>query len=500
MSTTPSNAPPAPAQSLAKKLISFPAMIATLIVGAIFIPLRDFGVDPDLWWHLKVGATILSTHHFPTKDIYSFTAYGSPWIAYEWLGEVLLALANHAAGLRGLMALDLGLTIAILLSLYALATIRSGNSKAAGVACVVALPLVYVSLTLRPQMFGYIFLIWTLIILDRFRQGHAKGLWLLPPLFLLWVNIHGSFVLGLFALGVYWASGLKKIELGNLESRLWTQAERVRLELVALLVMICLMVTPYGPEACLYPIDMAFSQPINVSNIQEWQSLAFNGLYGKVFLALVLGFLIVQITMRPAWKLEDVILALTGIAGACIHTRFLLAFVPFFTPLAAIALARGFPPYEPAKDKYGLNAIMMALVIGAIGWYFPTRKDLNEIMQKNWPVRAIAFAREHHVPGPMLNNYGYGGYLIYSMSDANKVFVDGRGDIYERSGVLADYLSIMRLEAAAPMLLNAYNVQSCMIGHDEPLRTFLQASPGWQKVYGDPLTVIFVRKPGAEVK
>src|SRR5579862_9194409 len=106
MSTPPSNAPPAPAQSLAKKLISFPAMIATLIVGAIFIPLRDFGVDPDLWWHLKVGATILSTHHFPTKDIYSFTAYGSPWIAYEWLGEVLLALANHAAGLRGLMALD----------------------------------------------------------------------------------------------------------------------------------------------------------------------------------------------------------------------------------------------------------------------------------------------------------------------------------------------------------------------------------------------------------
>ena len=163
MSTTPSNAPPAPAQSLAKKLISFPVMIATLIVGAIFIPLRDFGVDPDLWWHLKVGATILSTHHFPTKDIYSFTAYGSPWIAYEWLGEVLLALANHAAGLRGLMALDLGLTIAILLSLYALATIRSGNSKAAGVACVVVLPLVYVSLTLRPQMFGYIFLIWTLI-------------------------------------------------------------------------------------------------------------------------------------------------------------------------------------------------------------------------------------------------------------------------------------------------------------------------------------------------
>ena len=151
----------------------------------------------------------------------------------------------------------------------------------------------------------------------------------------------------------------------------------MRLELVALLVLICLMVTPYGPEACLYPIDMAFSQPINVSNIQEWQSLAFNGLYGKVFLALVLGFLVRADHNAPGVELEDIVLALTGIAGACVHTRFLLAFVPFFTPLAAIALARGFPPYEPAKDKYALNAIMMALVIAAVGWYFPSQKGFE---------------------------------------------------------------------------------------------------------------------------
>ncbi len=487
--------PPRSPQPFWQRLVSFPALIAVLLVGAIFIPLRNFGVDPDLWWHIKVGATILSTHHFPTFDIYSCTAFHSPWIAYEWLGELLVAAVNNAGGLRGLLALDLGLTIAILFSLYALATKRSGNSKAAGVACVVVLPLVYVSLTLRPQMLGYVFLILTLIILDSFRNGHTWSLWFLPPMFLLWVNIHGSFVLGLFALGVYWASGLFKIQCGNLESHLWTASERIRLELAALLILLCLMVTPYGTEACLYPLDMAFSQPINVSNIQEWQSLAFNGLYGKVFLALVLAFLVIQITVRPAWRLEDLLLAMTGIAGSCIHTRFLLAFVPFFTPLLAMMLSRAFPPYDHAKDKYALNAIMIALVIGAIIWYFPSRKEMNDILTDHWPVRAIVYAREHNVPKPMLNNYGYGGYLIYAMSDANKVFVDGRGDLYERSGVLSDYLTIMRLGPGAPVLLDSYNVQSCMIGQDEPLRTYLAASPNWQKVYGDPLTVIYVRRP-----
>jgi len=83
--------------------------------------------------------------------------------------------------------------------------------------------------------------------------------------------------------------------------------------------------------------------------------------------------------------------------------------------------------------------------------------------------------------------------LIYRMSDSNKVFVDGRGDLYERQGVLADYLSIMRLGPAAPVLLDSYGVQSCLIGHDEPLRTFLEATPGWQKVYADPLSDLYVR-------
>jgi hypothetical protein len=492
---TSSNLEPTPSHPLWKKIISFPVFLAVLLAGGMFVPLRMFWVDPDVWWHIKVGATILSTHHWPTTDPYSYTVYGTHWITYQWLGEVVIAIFANLWGLRGLMALDVILAAAILFALYALVTQRCRNSKAAFIVCAFYLPLVYSSLSLRPQMFAYLFLLLALIVLERFRQGHTGALWLLPPLFLVWINTHGIFTLGLFALGVYWACGLVEIHWGELESRRWTTRERVRLELVGLLSLIALTITPYGTELLLYPLDMAFSQPINMANIIEWQPMMFDNAAGKIFLFFVLAFLFAQVTLRPRWRLEELVLLLAGITGACLHLRLVLAFVPFSAPLFGVILAGWIEPYEPAKDKHVLNALLMTFVIASVIGFFPSRADLESIMEQKWPVRAVAYLRQHPAPKPMLNSYGYGGYLIWQMSDVNKVFIDGRADIYERTGVLLDYLRIARLAFPAPFLLKAYNVQSCLLERQETLVTLLDASPEWQKIYGDQISVLYVRRP-----
>jgi hypothetical protein len=114
-------------------------------------------------------------------------------------------------------------------------------------------------------------------------------------------------------------------------------------------------------------------------------------------------------------------------------------------------------------------------------------------MEEKWPVKAVAYLKQHPAPRPMYNTYGYGGYLIWQLDGQNKVFVDGRADTYERVGVLADYLSISRLAPTTPFLLDAYNVQSCLLDRDEPLATLLAASPGWRRVYSDKLSALFVR-------
>src|SRR6516162_4710238 len=113
-----------------KCIFSFPAMLGTMLVGVVLVPGRNFAVDPDLWWHIKNGQNILATHHWPTTDPYSFTVAGTPWLAYEWLGDVLFGAVARFAGLRGLDALLILLSSLILLSLYAYATLRSGNPKA----------------------------------------------------------------------------------------------------------------------------------------------------------------------------------------------------------------------------------------------------------------------------------------------------------------------------------------------------------------------------------
>src|SRR5689334_11011324 len=119
---------------LLKWAVSFPAMLGMLLIGRIFYEARGFNIDPDMWWHIKVGGDILRTHHWPTFDPYSWTAAGTPWIAYEWLGEIPLYLVHGISSrLGGVVALDLFLILfssVIMLAVYWLAATRSGNSKA----------------------------------------------------------------------------------------------------------------------------------------------------------------------------------------------------------------------------------------------------------------------------------------------------------------------------------------------------------------------------------
>jgi len=476
-----------------RRLSSFPALLGALLVAAVFVAERAFYVDPDVWWHLKVGESILQTHRFPTADPYSFTVPGSPWMAYEWLGEVLLAVVARAGGLRGLLALEIVLGAAVALALYALATQRSGNSKAAFVACALMLLLVELSFTLRPQMIGYLFLVLTLIALERFRQGKPGALWLLPPLFLVWVNTHGSFIIGLGVMAVYWTSGLVEFG-GGLEARRWTPAQRQRLAFVFLLCLAALVVTPYGTRIAVYPLDMALGQPLNVASINEWQSMPFNLWFGKLFLLLLIAFLVAQIALRPTWRLEEFALFLVGTVMACLHARFVLVFVPFFAPLLAVLLARWVPRYEWAKDKHVLNAVLMALVVTGAVRFFPPLAKLGALVGERYPANAVQFVRANSVPGPMYNNYTFGGYLIYALGPEHKVFIDGRADVYERGGVLADYGRISGVQPEAPALLKAYQVRSCLLERGEALGTLLAASGDWQQVYGDKVSVLFVRR------
>lgn len=484
------------AGEILKLVFSFPAMLGTFLVGATFYAARMFPVDPDIWWHVVTGQKILATHHWPTMDAYSFTVHGQPWIAYEWLGDVAMGAVARIGGMRGLDALMIVLGGAVMIALYVFATIRSGNSKAGFVAAAVLISLANPSFTMRPQMLGYLFLVLTLIALELFRQGKQWPIWFLPALVLVWVNTHGSFIIGLGVILVYLVCGLNEFRVGGIEAKQWTPKQRIRLEFVFLLCLAVLPITPYGTRLAVYPFDMAFSQPINVANVLEWRPMPFNLEGGKIFLALVLGFFAVQMALSLKWHLEELTLFLGGVVMACVHLRFVLLFVPFFAPLLATVVARWLPRYDATKNKYILNAVLMAGVIAAMVHYFPSQAFLDRKVAEKYPVKAADFIEQHGIPGPTFNDYGFGDYLVWR---GQKVFIDGRGDLYEHGGVLSDYLQVVRLKPAALAVLRNYGIQSCLIERGAPLATLLAVSPEWREAYSDSTSVIFVRQKAGEL-
>ena len=478
-----------------RRVFTFPIFLATILAGGACVAAHFRFVDPDSWWHIRVGELILRTHHWPTSDIYSFTAPGARWIAYEWLGEVTIAFAARF-GFTGLALLQFiwasTLTTLILYFSY----IRSKNVKAAFLATVFALVMLGAFFTLRPQVMGYIFMAILLVALERYKQKMSKSLWWLPALFLVWVNTHGTFFLGLGIFGVYWLAGLFEFQVGGIYSEKWTPQQRLHLLEVILLCVAVLPLTPYGTRLATYPFEMAFMQPLNVSSIVEWQPLSFALPFGKILMVALLVLIVAQILMRLNHRLDSFLFVLLGAFAAYAHIRFLLFFLLFLTPTIAELLSRWVPDYEPQKDKPVLNLIITLCVVAGIVLYVRDTPRLVSRFTETYPVKAVEYLRDHPITAPMLNEYGWGGYLIYELYPAQRVFIDGRADFYEYAGVFSDYLDITRIEPDAFRLLDRYGVQACLLQRKSTLATVLTQLPAWRVEYSDDVAVLFVRGDG----
>jgi len=485
-------------RAVLRKVFSFRVLLAGLLVAGVFVSTRLNLWDPDTWWHIRVGQKILAEGKWPTTDPFSFTVSGNEWIAYEWLGEVLIGFSTRWGWLVGPTVLLIGLSASFMLLLHYYARLRSGNVKAAFVACALVLPLAQAFFALRPQLLGYNFLLITLVCLEHYRQGRRRLVWLLPILFLVWVNTHGTFIFGLLVLGLFWAGGWVGFHKGGLVAEPWTPSQRRQLALVLLLCLLVLPLTPYGTRLAAYPLVMSLSQPVNVANIQEWQPITFDLSMGKFFLGLLLAFFVAQVISPLKYRLDEAALLLFAAYAACVHLRFVCLFLLVFTPLLATSLARWIPAYQVAKDHFILNAALLAMVAAGLVAFFPSDRKLQQLAEERYPLKAVEYLRRHPLKGPMLNEYGWGGYLIWALSPEHKVFIDGRADVYEYAGVLSDYLSIVRLQPRTLPLLRAYGIESCLIPRKAPLETLLAALPDWEQVYADDVSVLFVRRGPAE--
>ena len=92
----------------------------------------------------------------------------------------------------------------------------------------------------------------------------------------------------------------------------------------------------------------------------------------------------------------------------------------------------------------------------------------------------------------MLNAYTYGGYLIWAAPEY-PVFVDGRADVFEWSGVLKEFGDWATLQSDPNSLLQKYKVNFCFLERTSAMAHVMPLLNGWKLVYSDDESVVFVR-------
>ncbi|MHB1506354.1 MAG: hypothetical protein ACYCVA_06650, partial [Sulfobacillus sp.] len=440
----------------------------------------------------------IQTHAFLRQDLYSFTTPGKPWIDHEWLSEVPFYLAWRAFGPRGIFLVTVAAIETILLGILWLAYIESKSIKAAFLASFVAIFLAGVSFGPRTLLFGWIFLVLELGLLAGFLRGR-DFLWALPAVFLLWVNAHGSWIIGLVLLGLFVASGAVEGTWGSIEATRWTRPQARKLAWVSLLSTLAVFVNPYGWRLVLYPFDLAFHQKLNIANVDEWRSLDFHSPRGKIVLATLAAAILLQLLRRRRWRLHQVLFLLVGTYAALTYSRFLFLAAILVVPFLAEDLSQ-WMPYYADRDKPWLNApIMLGAVVAAV-LLFPSNRKLNQHSANIYPDDAtLTYLQNFHPRGNVFNDYLWGGYLIWNVRQV-PVFIDSRVDVFERNGVLADYLRAIRIEDSL-QVFDKYSIQYVLFENHRPLSYLLQHTPGWKVDYQDKTAILFERtKPLAEAR
>jgi hypothetical protein len=479
-----------PRSPLLRRLFGFPVLLTVLFALVVFLAIPKRVADPDIGWHLRNAQLQMQTHAFLRRDLYSFTTAGKPWMDHEWLAEIPFYLAWRAFGSRGIFLVTVAAIEFILLGVLGLAYIESGSVKAAFVVSFAALFLASVSFGPRTLLFGWMFLVLELGLLAAFRRGR-DFLWALPFVFLLWINTHGSWIIGLVVLAVFTFSGCVAGTWGSIEAIRWTRPQARKLAWVSLLSTLALFVNPYGWRLVLYPFDLAFHQKLNIASVDEWRSLDFHSPRGKIVLAIMAGAILLQLVRRRRWRLDEVLLLLIGTYAALTYSRFLFLAAILIVPLLAKDLAPSMPYYAD-RDKPWLNAAMMLGAVVAVVVLFPTNQTLNDHGSTIYPdAAAQTYLQNFHPRGNVFNDYLWGGYMIWNVRQV-PVFIDSRVDVFERNGVLADYLHAVRIEDSL-QILDKYSIQYVLFENHRPLTYLLRHTPGWKIDYEDKTAILFER-------
>lgn len=475
-----------------RRVFSFPVALSSLFALLAVLTVRSRFDDPDMWWHLALGKLTWTTHALPSHDVFSYTTGHNPYVPHEWFSQLTIYGAYRFGGYTGLMMWLCLFASGIPIAGYVLCWIYSKNAKVAFLGGLTVWFFSTIGVAIRPQMIGYLFLIFELLILYLGQTRNARWFLALPLLFAIWVNSHGSFFLGVVLAMTALFASFFQFRAGLLVSNRWKPTERRMLALAIALSAAALLLNPVGANQILYPVRTMFRPSIGVSEVHEWQALQFDDVRAFALVGVLICVFLVVLIRKAELEFYELVLLTVGAWLAMSHRRMLFVFGIFVAPVISRLLATSWEGYDAREDRPVPNAILIIGSLLMIFLAFPTQGALEKQVEKASPVKAVEFIRSNHVSGNMLNDWTYGGYLLWAMPE-HPVFIDGRGDVFEESGVLGDFANWATLQRDPNELLAKYKVDFCLLARRSPMATVL-AALNWQTIYSDHNAVVMVRK------
>ncbi len=421
--------------------------------------------DNSFFTHLATGRVILDGT-FPRSDIYSHTAAGEPWVVQSWLPSILYAWLESWFGIVGIQVVT-GF-VAGLIGLLAWQLTRPAASLIARLGCCALFLAIGSSLwSPRPLLIGLLCLAVTLMAAER-RLAPA----VLLPLFWVWGNSHGSFPLGVVALGCLYVGARLDGADTEVEQRCLVFAGSGSL---------LAMVGPLGLDVVRFPIAL-LSRADVLTHVVEWKSPSFSEPWARIFL-LQIAISVLLLVRRPSYRVAVplvvfVAAALLGLRNVPMASLVLL--------VGMAATAKGLGSLEGRESgaiaRVGLALVVCAgLVLGVVSL------GQGPVDLTDYPVDAIAWMDANDLPGPgqrLVTPETVGNYLELVKGTDAQVFLDDRVDMYPDT-VIEDYLVLHEGRSGWASVLDRNETDLVLWPRDRSLEQLLLQDASWQTVYQD---------------
>jgi hypothetical protein len=443
----------------------------------------------DYWWYLRVGRDTLTSGAVPRLDTLTFTQAGTPVVYHSWGAAVLFWLVYKLGGLS-LTVLLRGMLLAAAYSLVWLTVRRAGAGRlGASLVLLAAVLATSNNWSMRPQLFAYPLFALALFLLYRWQAGEKKTVYWLPLISLVWVNLHGSFVMLVLLVGA---------------ALLFGRGNRRALALAFAGVLAATLVNPRGFGAWTYVFNSLTVQSSQQFSA-EWRPPVNTGWQMNIFFIWLLGFpLLAALSPRKltrlewAWFLGFGLLALWG-------ERYVIWFVLILVVLTACLIADWEKKYLK-EAKLGLPALNLTLGLvfvllplaflpGLRGHWWTQSPPATE----NTPLAATEWLAAHpDLPGPLWSEIGFSSYLEFALPKRS-TWIDTRFEVFPVEQ-WQQYRSITYGRYDWENLLDAIGANLLMVStqYQPDLLSALKTSPAWCELYRDEVAVIYQHCGGGE--